>query len=74
METLKILFWILLFIIFYTYVGYGMVLYVMVKIKRFFSTKRSINTIEELPEVFAFNSCVQRKRLCVSKDEKHAEP
>lgn len=51
METLKILFWILLFIIFYTYVGYGMVLYVMVKIKRFFSTKRSINTIEELPEV-----------------------
>ena len=51
METLKILFWILLFIIFYTYVGYGIILYVMVKIKRLFSTKRSIYTIEELPEV-----------------------
>lgn len=51
METLKILFWILLFIIFYTYVGYGIILYVMVKIKRLFSTKTSINTIEELPEV-----------------------
>lgn len=51
METLKILFWILLFIIFYTYVGYGIVLYVMVKVKRLFSTKKSINTIEELPEV-----------------------
>ncbi|MDH7911308.1 glycosyltransferase family 2 protein [Winogradskyella sp. SYSU M77433] len=51
METLKILFWILLFIIFYTYVGYGIILYVMVKIKRLFSTKTSVNTIEELPKV-----------------------
>ncbi|APY08064.1 glycosyl transferase [Winogradskyella sp. J14-2] len=51
METLKILFWILLLIIFYTYVGYGIILYVMVKIKRLFSKKASVNTVEELPEV-----------------------
>jgi cellulose synthase/poly-beta-1,6-N-acetylglucosamine synthase-like glycosyltransferase len=51
METLKILFWTLLFIIFYTYVGYGIVLYVMVKIKRLFSKKVNANNVKELPEV-----------------------
>ena len=52
METLKILFWILLFIVVYTYVGYGMVLFVMVKIKRLFSKKEDVRTDNyELPEV-----------------------
>ncbi|MEH6680481.1 MAG: glycosyltransferase family 2 protein [Sediminicola sp.] len=51
METQKILFWISLFIIFYTYIGYGMVLYTMVKIKRLFSKKRSVKIVGELPEV-----------------------
>lgn len=51
METLKVLFWTLLFIIFYTYLGYGLVLYAMVKMKRLFSKKESTNTVEELPEV-----------------------
>ena len=36
METLKILFWVLLFIIFYTYLGYGMLLYAIIKIRRLF--------------------------------------
>ena len=36
METLKLLFWIMLFIVFYTYIGYGMVLYILVRIKRQF--------------------------------------
>ena len=51
METLKILFWILLFIIFYTYVGYAIVLYAMVKIKRLFSKKVNTENVDELPEV-----------------------
>ena len=33
---MKWIFWISLFIIFYTYVGYGIVLYILVKIKRLF--------------------------------------
>jgi len=33
---MKWIFWISLFIIFYTYVGYGIVLYILVKIKRIF--------------------------------------
>ncbi|MEO1030394.1 MAG: glycosyltransferase family 2 protein [Bacteroidota bacterium] len=52
METLKLLFWIALFIIIYTYVGYGILLYTLVKIKRLFSSKvDSTIASNELPEV-----------------------
>jgi cellulose synthase/poly-beta-1,6-N-acetylglucosamine synthase-like glycosyltransferase len=34
MTFLKIIFWLMLFIIFYTYVGYGIVLYMIVKFRR----------------------------------------
>ena len=55
MEFLKITFWILLFIVFYTYIGYGIVLYTMVLIKRFFSAKKNINhSSDNLPEVTLF--------------------
>ena len=36
MNTLEILFFILLFIVFYTYVGYGILLWILVKIKQSF--------------------------------------
>ena len=54
MEFLKTLFWILLFIVFYTYVGYGIVLYTMVLIKRIFSKNKVTikdHNSENLPEV-----------------------
>jgi cellulose synthase/poly-beta-1,6-N-acetylglucosamine synthase-like glycosyltransferase len=34
MTTLKVVFWILLFIVFYTYIGYGIVLFIIIKIRR----------------------------------------
>lgn len=37
--TFKILFWIAAFIVFYTYIGYGILLYVLVLLKRLFSGK-----------------------------------
>lgn len=37
MNTLEILFFILLFIVFYTYVGYGILLWILVKNKTKFS-------------------------------------
>jgi cellulose synthase/poly-beta-1,6-N-acetylglucosamine synthase-like glycosyltransferase len=40
MIYLKILFWISLFIVFYTYLGYGILLYVIVKLKRIFGRKK----------------------------------
>ncbi len=36
MLTLKIIFWTFLFIIFYTYLGYGILLYLLIRIKRLF--------------------------------------
>ena len=34
MLTLKVLFWVCLFIVFYTYLGYGILLYLIIRIKR----------------------------------------
>lgn len=45
MKALEILFFVLLFIVFYTYLGYGMLLWILVKIKQFFG--KSEETCEE---------------------------
>ena len=52
MHTLEIIFWILAAIIFYTYIGYGIVLFVLIKIKRLF-IRKTISTLSEdsLPEI-----------------------
>ena len=33
---MKIVFWIALFIVFYTYIGYGILLYIIIRLKRLF--------------------------------------
>ena len=52
MLTLKILFWAMLLIVFYTYLGYGILLYLVIRLKRFFKGK-PLKTVlpsdEELP-------------------------
>ncbi len=52
MLTLKILFWAMLLIVFYTYLGYGILLYFIIRLKRFFKGK-PLKTVlpsdEELP-------------------------
>lgn len=52
MSTLEIIFWIIAVGIVYTYLGYGLVLYLMVRIKRLFK-KRVIPELsnEELPDI-----------------------
>ncbi len=40
MLTLKIAFWTLLFVVFYTYVGYGIVLFILISIRRLLVRKR----------------------------------
>ncbi|RZL05531.1 MAG: glycosyltransferase family 2 protein, partial [Pedobacter sp.] len=43
-------FWIALFLVFYTFFGYGILLYILVRIKRLFvRTKRKLYAFEELP-------------------------
>lgn len=52
MRTMEIIFWIIAFGIVYTYLGYGLVLYLMVRIKRLVR-KREIPELcdEELPDI-----------------------
>lgn len=49
-----VLFWFCLFLVFYTYIGYGIVLWLILKIKRIFSKRKEIQTSpsdQDLPKV-----------------------
>lgn len=54
MKALEIIFWISIFIVFYTYIGYGILLYFLVKIKEMFRKPQLSILPEELPEVTLF--------------------
>ena len=45
MGTVKLLFWICLFLVFYTYIGYGILLYIILLLKRLFRGKAHIQTL-----------------------------
>lgn len=53
MDALEILFWVCIGIVFYTYIGYGIILYLMVKIKDLISKvpQLQLPKDDELPEV-----------------------
>lgn len=66
MKILEIIFWTLLGITFYAYIGYGIVIWLMVKIKHFFQAKSKFNMVYQ-PEVTllvaAYNEqdCIEEK-------------
>ncbi len=52
MSWIEILFWIMFLLVFYTYLGYGIVLFVLLQIKRLFTRKKQlILTNDELPHI-----------------------
>ena len=54
MLTLKILFWASLIIVFYTYIGYGILLYIIIRVKRLFwgSPQKAVLPVDdELPSM-----------------------
>lgn len=61
MLTLKIIFWALLFIVFYAYLGYGILLFFLVKIKRLVKgrPRPADNTYE--PDVTLFVAAYNEK-------------
>jgi cellulose synthase/poly-beta-1,6-N-acetylglucosamine synthase-like glycosyltransferase len=62
MLILKITFWILLFIIVYTYVGYGILLYLIIKIRRVFKIGKKPNPNPDYePEVTLFIAAYNEK-------------
>lgn len=70
MILLKIFYWLLFFIVVYTYVGYGIVLFAMVKLKRLFSKKKqeSGDTVYQ-PEVTLFIAAYNEKDYVAQKME-----
>ncbi len=66
MLTLKVVFWVLLFLVFYTYLGYGVILYLLVRIKRLFKRKITVNKEYE-PEVTLFVAAYNEKDYADAK-------
>jgi cellulose synthase/poly-beta-1,6-N-acetylglucosamine synthase-like glycosyltransferase len=72
MLTLKVLFWICLILVFYTYLGYGMLLWLLVSIKRLVygkPKKQELPTGEELPEVTLMICAYNEQDIVESKME-----
>lgn len=73
---INLIFWFALFLLFYAYVGYGIVLYIMVSIKKIIKKKpETLNNSDFLPEVTlivpAYNEidCIGRKvKNCLDLD------
>ena len=69
MKTLEIVFWISVFVVFYTYIGYGIVLWVLVKVKETFRPRKEPRMPDDLPEVTLFVAAYNEERVV---DEKMA--
>lgn len=74
---LEIIFWFALFIVFYTYLGYGIVLYILVKLKELFvkPVKRLLpaSADGELPEVTLFITAFNEEDVVDEKMENSLE-
>ena len=66
MTTLQILFWIALAIVFYSFVGYGILLYVLVKIKKAFSPSKKFQT-DFQPEITLVIPCYNEADILLTK-------
>jgi len=52
MNALEVIFWVLVGVIIFTYIGYGFVLFLMIRIKRLYCKKKSLEiSPENIPEV-----------------------
>jgi cellulose synthase/poly-beta-1,6-N-acetylglucosamine synthase-like glycosyltransferase len=68
MTTLKIIFWVLLFIVFYAYIGYGILLFILVRIKRLIKGKSVKNADPSYePEVTLFVTAFNEREFIDEK-------
>jgi len=61
MIVIAIIFWSLLFVVFYTYAGYGIVLYTLVKLKETFGQQKEKYDLSYEPEVTLFIAAYNEK-------------
>ena len=68
MTLLKIAFWLLLFIVFYAYVGYGILLFLIIRIRRMLGINKShLENIDYEPEVTLFIAAYNEKDFVAEK-------
>lgn len=70
MIILKAFFWVSLFLIFYSYIGYGIILYILVRIKRLRAAsviKPETKKPEDLPDVTLFITAYNEKDIIPGK-------
>jgi cellulose synthase/poly-beta-1,6-N-acetylglucosamine synthase-like glycosyltransferase len=68
MTWLKILFWILLFIVFYAYIGYGILLFILIKIKRLIRGDRQLSADSSYePDVTLFIAAYNERDFVAKK-------
>ena len=69
MFLVKIIFWLLVFFIFYSYLGYGIFLFILVSVKRMFSSGRKKDEEFFEPEVTIFVPAFNEKDFVETKVE-----
>jgi cellulose synthase/poly-beta-1,6-N-acetylglucosamine synthase-like glycosyltransferase len=68
MKSIEIIFWTLLFVIFYTYLGYGILLYAIIKIRRMLGLSEPAASNEDYePEVTLFIAAYNEKDFVEAK-------
>lgn len=68
-KIIEWLFWLSIFIVFYTYLGYGILLYVLVKLKELFKKPVKLTPSEPLPEVTLFIAAFNEQEIVEVKME-----
>ncbi len=73
MTTIKIVFFIALFIIFYSYLGYGLLLFVLVKLKQIFVKQEEFEPYDNYPEITLLVTAYNEKEYVQKKVENSLE-
>ncbi|MCD6347252.1 MAG: glycosyltransferase family 2 protein [Bacteroidales bacterium] len=74
MHALAIIFWILIFIVFYAYIGYGIILFLLVRIKRLFGYSKSYTgNVDYEPDVTLFVTAFNEKDFVEKKVQNSLE-
>lgn len=67
MKVVEILFWIAVFVVFYTYIGYGLLLYLLVRIKRMLKKSDKAGDPDEWPDVTLFITAYNEEEIVQAK-------
>lgn len=69
MSLIEWIFWGLIFVVFYSYLGYGLLLFILIKLKRLLRGTKVDHPITELPEVTLFIAAYNERAYVKAKME-----